>query len=434
MSDEVKELDSSAIMEALPQQERMPLTELAQSIGAPFSEAKARAMAVLNDIAATDDEVVLKLTSQERKDLKALEKKVANGQRDSIAALREIRDRRLYREDYSSFDEYLAQWHRTRQWASQQIQWLRRVELLEAATGKIFLQSHLSAHEVRALAPLDDLPELYVAAIRQADAEAERTGKKRSAKMVQAAVKRLTDFAAARTSLGVPDLTYEENRSLARLGLSRMPSPNLVAEALEKSAADGRPVADCLAETCEARHGLPRDEQLLVVARGEQIEAIVAPLAALKSAWDEQDKIREKQRTLEEQADEAAEQSAPSEPAPSCGERAEYPASEFSDAAVSGVEEEESDAETGPAYRVQLTGAFEALARDCLDQGDAEMELDRGSLADLLSLFAEKIGEGFEIGEESSITVLPLAANETDDEEQEDEDTEGTEDEDAGGE
>jgi hypothetical protein len=77
--------------------------------------------------------------------------------------------------------------------------------------------------------------------------------------------------------------------------------------------------------------------------------------------------------------------------------------------------------------RVLLTGAFEELAKACWWEGDAEMELDASSLPELLAVFAEKIGEGFEIREQSSITVTPLA-NENADEEAEDDGTEEAED------
>ena len=426
---EVMELDSG-IMEALRHRGgRMPLTELATSLGMSASEAKAHAMAVLHDLSVSDDEVVLRLSPQERKDLETLEKTFSHGQRESIAALREIRERRLYREDYATFDDYMAGWHRTRQWATQQIQWLRRVELLEAATGKTFYQSQMSAHEVHALAPLDDLPELYVAAIQEADAEAERTGKKRSAKMIQAAVKHFTDFVAARAALALPDLGYDESRRWPGSGSRGCRTPTSSRRRKRRQRRRGGPLSDCLLEVCRSRHAMPADKHLLAVARGSALAAIVEPLATLRAEWDKTEKLREKQRKLEEERDESDEQIAPPEPAQPQGNRVAWPTSRPSAAAATdGEEEEESEEETGPAYRVLLTGQFEELAKGCLHQGGAEMELDASSLPELLSLFAEQIGEGWKIEEESSITVIPLT-DEDADEEQEDEGEEETEEE-----
>ena len=115
------------------------------------------------------------LSSQEEDDLHRLEAVFERGQRESIAALREIRERKLHRIGYTTFDEYVdARWGRSRQWATQQINWLRRVELLEAI-GKNSYQ--LNVDDAQALGPLEEHPEEFVRAITEAEEEARRNGK-----------------------------------------------------------------------------------------------------------------------------------------------------------------------------------------------------------------------------------------------------------------
>src|SRR5262245_8383461 len=76
------------------------------------------------------------LTEQQRNDLFRLEAEFEGGVRHAIEALREIRQRKLYRENFATFDDYIdRRWQKTRQWATQMTNWLRRQELLEAQTG-----------------------------------------------------------------------------------------------------------------------------------------------------------------------------------------------------------------------------------------------------------------------------------------------------------
>jgi hypothetical protein len=394
---DVKEVDSSAIM------------EVAANVGAVDSQAKPIAMAVLNDLNAAN-----RLTPEERKDYQVLEKKFRSGQRGSLAALREIRERKLYREDYATFDAYMAgRWYRTRQWATQNLNWLRCMELLEASGKNSY---HLNVDDAQALVSLEEDPELYVQALEEAEEEAQRAGKKRTTKLLQQAVKRRTEFLSASAHLGMPDLTYDESKALNRLGLSRKNNPNLVAEAQAKAEAEIHPLDDCLAEVCQSHHALPTDKQLLAAARGKDLDALVQPLAALKSEWDKKAALAEKRRKLKDDLDEIDEQIAPPpERAQPQRKRALWLGPESSPAAA--PEDEEPQEAAGPACRVQLTGAFERIATGCFFGGGAEMQVDADSLPELLSLFAESIGEGFLIEEESSITVIPLATDEADDDE-----------------
>ena len=249
MNSEVKEVDSIAI------------TEVAANVGAVDSQVIPIARTVLSDLGATNN-----LTAEERDDLRRLEEKFSQGQRESIAALREIRERKLYRETHPTFDDYVERrWNHTRQWASQRITWLRRVELLEA-NGKD--PYHFTPDDAQALGPLEEHPELFVEALEEAEGAAKLAGKKRTKSHLKDAVKRRTDYLSLLANLGVPDLTYEESRTLTHLGSSRQSKPNLVDEAKATAETEGRPLSDCLLEVCQSHHVLPTDNQLLSVARG----------------------------------------------------------------------------------------------------------------------------------------------------------------------
>ena len=154
------------------------------------------------------------------------------------------------------------------------------------------------------------------------------------------------------------------------------------------------------------------------------LAAIAEPLATLRAEWDKTEKLREKQRQQDEDRDDIDGQIAPPEPAQTQGDQAAWPTSQFSATAATDGEEEEPEEEAGPMCRVLLTGAFEELAKACWWEGDAEMELDASSLPELLAVFAEKIGEGFEIREQSSITVTPVTDEDADEEQEHTQETE----------
>ena len=233
----------------------------------------------------------------------------------------------------------------------------------------------------------------------------------------------------------MPDLSYDETKSLSRLGIFRQSSPNLVEEARKTAETESRPPADCLAEVCRSHHALPTDKHLLATARGKDLEALVEPLVALRVEWDEAEEQQEKRRELEEKLRTLNEQSAPPDvptlqgngptsqvprtrmPATTEGGEVEESDEEPEDVSNDEPEEvsnEEPEKESSNTYRVLLTGDFEELVRGCSWPADADMQLNSSFLLELLTHFAEKLGEGYKIGEESSITVIPMTDEDTD--------------------
>ena len=200
------------------------------------------------------------LTAQEKKELVSLERRFAQGQRESIVALQEIRERKLYRAEYKTFDAYMSgRWNRTRQWATQQIGWLRRQELLESLDsefGKGIYQ--LTVAEALALAPLEPTKDsddanlyatLYLQAVKDAQDEADSTGSKRTTEILKKAVERKTQFLQDRQRYG-EDLTCDEADQLERLKdkKSYADTRSILAAAREISAKESRYSAECLEE------------------------------------------------------------------------------------------------------------------------------------------------------------------------------------------
>ncbi len=376
----------------------------------PKSRLFASPVREISDLMLVGDEVVCMLSPEERDDLRRLEEAFSRGQRESIAALREIRARKLYRQDFPSFDDYVEmRWHKTRQWATQRINWLRRIELL-VATGKDPYQS-LTVDDTQALGPLEDYPELFVQAIAEVEEEARRSNKKRGKKHLQEAVKRLVNFKSLQENVGVPDITYAESCSLSRLGSDRRHSPNLVEEAKTAAEAENHPLVDCLVDVCKTQHGLPKDQHLLAVARGTELETLVQPLAALRAQWDEIDELKKEQRTLADKLAAVNRKLAPEEPSQN---KATWLTPKSSGASTVGGEEkpgpkpaeEEPEQEEG-RYRVRVTGDFEQLVerRDFVLPSGYSVD----EIAYLLESLAETIREnGVEITVESSLTITPL--------------------------
>jgi hypothetical protein len=201
----------------------------------------------------------------DRSDFERLDHRFEEGQYESIAALREIRQRQLFKEQYGSFDDYMAARGRTRQWATQQINWLRRQELLEELTGKASYQ--LTVDEAQKLGPLvpnDDLDDdevelyaqMYVDAVIEAQSEADAQSKPRTAKMTERAVQKRVGYIENRRAFG-DDLQLEESVEIDRLsGRSHDEIGALLASAREVAKQEERPAIYCFRELVEQALGV----------------------------------------------------------------------------------------------------------------------------------------------------------------------------------
>jgi len=175
---------------------------------------------------------------------------------ESIRALRTIRQEKLHRfaeghwEYNTSFDRYVQErWHRTRQWATQEIQWLEVCEHVEAWFGKSIY--HFSHSHTRVLRKLMPYPEIFTAALQEINGLAVRSDFyiKEVAKRRIRFVKMMDEWNLRREE--EPKLQYKEFIALDLLeGGSRRPAE--LYEAKKKAAESGRSLKDCLVEACRA--------------------------------------------------------------------------------------------------------------------------------------------------------------------------------------
>lgn len=119
-------------------------------------------------------------TEQDKKDfdrLVKLEERFEQGHRQSIEALREIFNDKLYKRwGFETQKEYMLQrWGNTRQWANTQIHWLQAVEYLESKGVKNPLQNLLPEHAIVFREWQHQPDAFYGAYVRLADSSAQVT-------------------------------------------------------------------------------------------------------------------------------------------------------------------------------------------------------------------------------------------------------------------
>jgi len=133
-----------------------------------------------------------KLTKKEKEALETFEAQIDKGLRQSAESLRAIRDGRLYREEFASWESYCsARWHFSGTSGDNKITWLKIAELLEAKFGK---EVKLGVVQAKELLKLWDYPELLVEALVAADENAASEGRKRKDDDVRSEAERRLSF------------------------------------------------------------------------------------------------------------------------------------------------------------------------------------------------------------------------------------------------
>lgn len=239
-------------------------------------------------------------------ELERLEDVYRKGHKDAIMALREIRERRLFRHrydeggnPYKSFDAYMENvWHKTRQWATQEINWLRACELIEEKTGKEPYQlTKKSANEFKRLIEHpDELVRAYLEA-----REAVGTYKNIDGKTANKIVTRRKRYIALRREWADAEgdkadfqaVQYKEFLALDALPRNRAwKSERLIQEARNRTAG-GADLKDCLYDACKDHEEFPNDKDLLRLFRCEALEEAVVPLIGLHMEIEHREKIKE---------------------------------------------------------------------------------------------------------------------------------------------
>lgn len=383
---ELNESQVGAILDVLQERKRISVAQLTETVGLDLATPNIP-LARLPQVLIDGDDVVFRLSQDERTEFERLETEFQTGQRASIEALREIRQRRLYREQFPSFDAYLAQrWARTRQWVTQQVNWLRCVERLEK-NGKDSYR--LTADDAQVVCHLADKdPELFMLALEHADREATNAHRRRKKSDLEAAVTMVRRFSFLREQTE-SDPTFDDFLVLSPLdAFVRSESFNLVKEAQEESQQDGSSLSECLVRLCDRHHTLPANDHLLAVARGDALRQLVTPLLDLSQIWKQRTSLAQAHRKLEfREADlkrKAAFASVPPEAAGDVSEKADL------------------------YYDVHIDGDFVKMAG--YEGEAAEMRLSADDLVTSLFRLGSSLEEKTPITKRSSLVVTPVEA------------------------
>jgi hypothetical protein len=240
---------------------------------------------------------------------------------EAIQVILTIRDERQYRADgYETFDAYMEdRWHHTRQWVEQMEKHLRMVRLMQDKLGfsPDEARKKLTVYDATILRPLQDDPDVLVAAIKEAEEQYKPTGKK-SPKTLKEVVekwegcKRLNQKLRPDNDSTPPDgmtqpVTPEEFGLLAQLRRDKSNPRHLglVGQAKERARTESMPLALALDKVCEVASAVPPDEELLTEARGESLRELVAPLVARVRLWKAADRLKETGALKEAQTAEA---------------------------------------------------------------------------------------------------------------------------------
>lgn len=396
------------ILDVLTERGRISITDLAndldstsQAIQIPLGQLKEE-----DKITITGDDVFLKMSAKDRKDFDRLDKKFNKGQRESIAALREIRERRLFREQFATFDDYMESRGRTRQWATQQTNWLRVIELLEKHGKEPY---HLSVDGAQPLAKLKDHPEEFVRALLDAEEMAQASDRHDpTKKMLKDAVSHQERFLHRRKALATPDLTYEENRSLDRLCEGHRAKKNLVELAHSKSEASGQPLSECLRVICEEERSLPRNKDLLVAARGEELAKLVDALVTIANELEEEDELEEEEQELQRKLSSVQRKLGRASEEDRASEDSEV-VEEHTSASTDDEAISEESTGTQPNYEVEFTGPFDDwVTKQFGNRCKGEALLDHAALVGVFAFLVDSLKEQRSLSDECSITIRPL--------------------------
>jgi hypothetical protein len=228
------------------------------------------------------------------------------GHRKAVEAMREIRERKLFRlRDYDTFDDYVeCHRGRTRQWATQEINWLRACECLESH-GKAPYQ--FSKHAIQPAAYLlecdpEGFCEVYLGAAAKALPVTENAIKE-SLKDYLRRIQLRGEWDRWQENAKVPEaervpVTKEEAALLDFPWERRSYATNLVEKAKDKAKETGRTWQECLPEVCQEERKTPMPEHLLAAARGDDLKEVVLPLRAELQRWEDHDRAEKEAKEL----------------------------------------------------------------------------------------------------------------------------------------
>ncbi len=239
------------------------------------------------------------LSPEEKAELDRMVKKIIDNDVEAAEMLQLLHDEK-WRYRPRTWQQFLAEeFGRSDTWAREQLNWLRRKQLVEKAE----LRFGFSVADSRALRPLEDHPEEFLRALLDAEQQAKEQGKRRSTKMLRAAVQRQDEYLTQKKFYArqyIRDVTYEEWAALRSLGDGNEQGiPPVLSTAIELAASSQRPFEDCLTEVCRREKRMPSDRSLLAHGRGDDLIRLCARLKPVKDDLDKQ-ALKEEEKKLEE--------------------------------------------------------------------------------------------------------------------------------------
>jgi hypothetical protein len=251
-----------------------------------------------DDVEEDADAPDLTFSALDEADFRRLDNEVTKASRRTFTALREIRQRKLYRlpkdeqgnKLYPTFEAYVQQRHgHTRVWVTQGTNWLRIMEALEEVGVKV----PLTVDAAQGLLParLKDAGGL-LAVLK----EAKEDGVPFTKDNLRAVVERRSSY-------------FKEGAKVAATTYADYKQDCVLVKPLEGGTwgivTDARKLpgdlADNLMALCVERNSTPRAEQLLGVATGKALEEIVARLGTLAQRQGDIEAKKSRLKTLKAQ-------------------------------------------------------------------------------------------------------------------------------------
>ena len=162
----------------------------------------------------TTYEVVKGLSGDELSTLEQCEQQIKRGLKTFVevgTALQTIRDGRLYREQYATFDEYCRE-----RWNMSRIHAHRTIEAAEVAGMLPVGNTITSERQARELAPLNDDPTAMTKAVEQAEVKAKSEGRKVTSTDLKQSVASVRGE-GGHASVHKDDHVYDSARAMAEI-------------------------------------------------------------------------------------------------------------------------------------------------------------------------------------------------------------------------
>ena len=252
------------------------------------------------DVDEEADQEEFAFTEKDRKDLPALERKIASGTRQTAEAYRAIRKRQLWRlhksdqsnQLFPTFDAYCESHGHTRQWVTHLTNWLTITEEL----ARLGIKEQLSVRAAQGLLPgrLKD-----AGGLRAVLTEAKEDGVTFDRDALREIVLRRADHndwskegkeGGSKPAAKTYAAYKKDLATVAELG-DYKGDYNVISTA-QKAEGD---FADNLVAACQQEHVLPPPQKLLVVLTGKPLEDVVG---RLKEVAKENAEIEEKKKLL----------------------------------------------------------------------------------------------------------------------------------------